>query len=356
MTRAADHIRRLPRSPFDVRRSTLAPAFTFIEVLFAIIILGIGSIMLAGMLPVAIKQSSDTRNEITGRAVAEAGFAHVRAAVAVYNSLGDSNALTNPSTAALPSGMPIASVSGRVVPLTHAVINLAANVGTSAAPEELYAVRDITGSRLFSSDRRFQWTAFYARDPNTAAAKLVVLATRLQNVQVVQEYGAATLTQPASEPLLMNATIVDGGPLDSDRVTLTATGSPAARWLDAADAGAFLIVATQNASAAANPLRNNGRVFRLGNRRFDLESTPTTARVFELQPGYDLPRLGEGPDRIANNADDEDLSLGTGTATQVWLVGRGLRDPTLAYDATTNPPLGPVQDIAVLQVTLPVAP
>src|SRR5688500_6037600 len=44
--------------------------FTFTEVMFAVILLGIGFIMLAGMFPVAIQQTAQTQNETVGASLA----------------------------------------------------------------------------------------------------------------------------------------------------------------------------------------------------------------------------------------------------------------------------------------------
>src|SRR6266567_9033270 len=42
------------------------PAFSFTEVMFAVVILGVGFIMVAAMFPVAIHQSQTTNDENTG--------------------------------------------------------------------------------------------------------------------------------------------------------------------------------------------------------------------------------------------------------------------------------------------------
>ena len=331
--------------------------FTFIEVLFAIIILGIGSIMIAGMLPVAIKQSSDTRNAITGKAACEAGFAYVQAIAATSNFAAlppTANDQTPPPTTALVLPGIGSPSPGQMIPLTSTF--LANNPVTFAA------FGSITGSRVVASDPRTQWLAFYGRAPFAPAAKLVVLALRLQNIERVPAYVTAPPTTPSpintltindNDPHLLTAAIVDGGALNPDTITLTGT----TQSLAAADAGAFAIVASSPAATATpadpdatnRPFRNNGRVFRLGKL---VSGTPIAPPlVYELQPGYDLPpRVPEVRNAAGTvvQAEMPDASMDASTTTQVWLVGKGLLNPALAYDPANNPYVGQVQDVSVL--------
>src|SRR5438552_1296043 len=50
-------------------------AFSFAEVMFAVIVLGIGFIMIAAIFPVAIQQSKATNDETSGAAIAKAQVA-----------------------------------------------------------------------------------------------------------------------------------------------------------------------------------------------------------------------------------------------------------------------------------------
>src|SRR5690348_14150276 len=59
-------------------------AFSFTEILFAVMILGIGFIMIAAVFPVAIKQTAQTGEESIGASVA-------REATATLTSLNNSN-------------------------------------------------------------------------------------------------------------------------------------------------------------------------------------------------------------------------------------------------------------------------
>src|SRR4051794_30334428 len=65
--------------PSAVRaRST---GFSFAEVMFAVIILGVGFIMIAALFPVAIRQSKSTADETTAAAMAKSASSYVDAMV-----------------------------------------------------------------------------------------------------------------------------------------------------------------------------------------------------------------------------------------------------------------------------------
>src|SRR6478752_1573982 len=57
------------------RHSTFRRAFSFAEILFAVMILGIGFIMVAAMFPVAIRQTQSTVEDVNGVAEAHRGQA-----------------------------------------------------------------------------------------------------------------------------------------------------------------------------------------------------------------------------------------------------------------------------------------
>ena len=354
---------RTPHSALRTRE-----AFTFVEVLFAIIILGVGSIMIAGMLPVAIKQSSDTRNALAGQAACDAGYAYVKTLTS-----GDPNALPPtdnivPAVMTVPTsfnGVTFGTSPGRILPLTFELI--AANVTTPpAAPGPLQNLQSLTGNRIIASDPRTQWLAFYGRAADAATAKLIILSLRLQNADAQQSYAkiddanpSTTLTNGFNNPLLATVEIAEGGALDPDFITFPASNGP--QVLGAIDTNAFVIVANSPAVAAEpdRPARNNGRIFRLGNRLPEKETGGN--QVYALVPGFDLVPLNNGADHLPNTADDFlpaaiDASLGAGTNTQAWVVGRSLRDINFGgFNATLNPYLGVVQDVAVLSAELPLS-
>src|SRR4051794_14613443 len=71
MKGTAASLRHFSHSTVDVRRSTFrARGFSFTEIMFAVIILGIGFIMVAAIFPVAIQQAKSTTEETSAAALA----------------------------------------------------------------------------------------------------------------------------------------------------------------------------------------------------------------------------------------------------------------------------------------------
>ena len=127
-------------SSFILHPSSFRKGFSLPEVMFAIMILGIGFIMVAAMFPVAIRQSKDSQDGTTAAEIAKS------AVNALQNSL-------NTATAAQ-------------VPFTT---NLISN---SAALENWNLYNDPTygfgGSVIYAPDPRFAWTALYRRGGTAA--------------------------------------------------------------------------------------------------------------------------------------------------------------------------------------------
>src|SRR5205807_2619472 len=110
------------------------------------------------------------------------------------------------------------------------------------------------------------------------------------------------------------------------------------------DEGAFVIIARDNL-AAPNTGRMNGRIYRLGTRRAELDSDTTITEfsslsskiVFELQPGGDF-TVDPGADGSLGTADDIKKLMGT----DAFIVGRNLVPGS--SPATYE---GPAQDISL---------
>ncbi len=71
-------------------RHSPRPGFSFIEVLFAVILLGIGFIMIAGIFPVAIQQTAAVSNETQGTAV-------IRDAIKKIQAVADAQVAGHPA-------------------------------------------------------------------------------------------------------------------------------------------------------------------------------------------------------------------------------------------------------------------
>ena len=86
-----------PLSAFSIQHSafSISPAFSLVEVLFAVMILGIGFIMVAAIFPVGIQQGRDAIDDTTGRTIARAA---ANRAAAGFRSIGDAAQASNDMT------------------------------------------------------------------------------------------------------------------------------------------------------------------------------------------------------------------------------------------------------------------
>src|SRR5258705_9620516 len=84
------------RSANRFAKRTLRHGFTFTEVMFAVILLGIGFIMLAGMFPVAIQQTQTNVEESTGSTVARAAAHYMEESLTIDDVPPTGNLSVNP--------------------------------------------------------------------------------------------------------------------------------------------------------------------------------------------------------------------------------------------------------------------
>jgi type II secretory pathway pseudopilin PulG len=346
--------RHLTRNPQRATRNYYG--FSFIEVLFAVILLGIGFIMIAGVFPVAIQQASAVSDETQGMLIA-------RDAVRKLQAIGDqpgAGALFTPCVA-----------GGVVAPIVQPI---GANQGLLTA---------LGNDGLFSSDHRYSWLGFYRRDSTTSPfAQVFVIA--LENPNFANYQGnpstmpSGTIPPPICPPLPQNPvgntngnsygnpygfapSVITSGttagePAPTATVTLnydTNSGNSsvtfASQTLNAVS-GAYLLICddlttppnnTPPAGVIAPVL--NGRILRLGTEI----TVSGGAQTFNLQPGFDLQTAPPG-------TQSPDLTLLTtannnkGTNVNVYIIGRA---PTLNTTSGitndyTGPFTGPNQDIA----------
>lgn len=116
--------------------------FTFAEVLFAVMILGIGFMLVAAVLPVAIQQNRENIDQATARNVAVGALMELEAAAG------------NGDLAVTGAGAPFT-----VAPLVN-----------------------FRGSRVSAIDPRFQWSVVYGRDsgpPAAGAANVFIIVQRI---------------------------------------------------------------------------------------------------------------------------------------------------------------------------------
>src|SRR3954454_22652181 len=132
--------------------------FTFVEVLFAVMILGIGFIMIAGIFPVAINQTQLNGEETVGAALARNGVHYLEQLP--YSQI-------NPPTGPL-------AADGQVHPYDGTLLG------------------QVGGNLISPEDARYAWVPFYRRgtDPITAqpptSAKVIVVACRARQKPIYE--------------------------------------------------------------------------------------------------------------------------------------------------------------------------
>ena len=240
--------------------ATNRSGFTFVEVLFAVMILGIGFIMIAGIFPVAINQTQLNGDETVGAALARNGVHYLEQLP--YSQI-------NPPTGPL-------AADGQVHPFDGTLL---AQVG---------------GNLISPEDPRYAWVPFYRRgvDPYgqpATSAQVIVVACR-SRVKTAYEPGVDLTNGTLVPKLLDRVQFAKNNNVDlPDTITLT-SGSG-----DAIAPGMFLVVANDQGNDPNFPGVNaTGWVYRIAG-----PVTPGSTTQWELAPGMDLKASGYNL-RLAN--------------------------------------------------------
>lgn len=131
--------RRVSRGLGGHRAPRRHRGFTFTEVLFAVMLLGVGFIMLAGIFPVAIRQAQSSVEQTNAAAIARLAADTLR---------------------------PLATLE--TLPVTGNEVR------------QLPPRRELLRGCVLTQDRRFAWTALYRRRANTNYAELIILVARVR--------------------------------------------------------------------------------------------------------------------------------------------------------------------------------
>lgn len=274
--------------PPSVRRR----GFSFAEVMFAVIIMGIGFIMVAAIFPVAIQQTRLTVDESTAAGVARQATAVLEQVVVSSETAAAGNMPLFPSTVTS-SGQP---------PSVFPIRPRGVMPGNSPPPELWDRVR---GSLISASDPRFAWTMLYRRATDSPFIQVYVFVLQ-QRARTTFDNRDLQGTPANLQPRRVTVRVVPGVAPEPDTIAVT---SPNPNQKSEAE-GAFLVVA-DGASA--------GYVYRLGTYRGPAGGG---GELYEVDPGYDVPDTGAVP------------------SANAWIVGRGFDPP-----GTTNVS-GPAMDVA----------
>jgi Tfp pilus assembly protein PilV len=282
----------------DCLLPTARTGFSFVEILFAVIILGVGFIMLAAMFPVAIHQSRASAEETNSAAIA-------RNAVKFLESAGQQYLPSPPAPADVPFFHP---ESGTAPDISSIAWRQGAGAAENDARWNL-----IRGQLINGENPRYGWTALYHRYPGSPLAQvwIITLASRNQQ-QFRPERDLWIEASPFTPKLVFVST--EYGADGISRIQLLEDIVPTGAYAGAD--GAFVLI-------ARGPQR--GRIYRLGNR-----IQPLDRYRWELTPGFDL----DGTVEVVSD-------------TAAWIVGRGLQNPDQPYDPNTNPFVGTAQDISI---------
>jgi Tfp pilus assembly protein PilV len=290
---------------------------TFTEVMFAVVVLGIGFIMLAAIFPVAIMQTKTSLEQTQGAALS-------RSALRYMEQVGTLTDNGNPAKSLLEV------TDGGVVGSPAKVVAITNNPAASATAQALFHAA--SGDMIRADDPRYAFIPLYRRAtvsitvPFTANipapyAQVFVFAVQIRatdnhpggTYNVAQDVlRPTTTTLPAVlEPRVAQVTLkyVDG--TDNNVIEFTA-GS------ESVGEGSYVIIADGTSS---------GRIYRIGSL---LTGDPSTGKAkWQLAPGYELK---------SDNSED------VATATAAYVVGKQLQNPTQAFSAS-NPYINIVQDV-----------
>lgn len=375
-------------------------AFTFTEVMFAVVILGIGFIMIAAIFPVAIRQNAQSAEESLAIPAAERAVATIspRAREALFPPTVRPGTVNQSPT--------IFEYHPPLVALGEAYVNPA---GQKVISDNLAAEQWVTfaGDLISTVDQRLGFAVAYGRSgpvtnnffappqvisPGQSMRMVVVVAQSRNSARfnetdstsavahdlripkptppAVTQWNSQFLDERNTPATLqfkrLRARFLRGENGAPDQIRFTDEGSNmttgGANVLDGAGAvapGTFVIIADAGngnpttVRSASDPTTNfnaraNGRVLRVGQpARGSAARSPT----FELVPGQDVSALP-----AADRPPYFEGSFGTGSIVEVLVLGRALRDPSLPFNASTNPYVGLPMDIAVYTTTVGLRP
>jgi hypothetical protein len=320
----------LHRHPRQRSAATRARAFTFTEVLFAVMILGLGFIMIAAIFPVTLSQTQATVQDVNGAAQARSGFETVA------------------NSSELPKLVP---TGGANLSLSQCpVIPIAKTVPIPGANNPFEVWKDVSANFINSQNPRFGWTALYRRAANDDVAQVFIIATQCRTRSAydpAKDILRPPITPPVEanlEPRLVGLTSLlkqaDGS---TELYIQKLTGQPGLRTEGIVAEGAYLIIADVQASGPGDttrpPVTLNGRVFQLG-PRINFSTNPTTPMVFKAQAGTELSVKEKGFGSVPSSK-----------PVLAYIVGRAYSDAYL-NQSSPQPPIdtdfdGVAQDIGI---------
>jgi hypothetical protein len=243
--------------------------FSFVEILFAVMILGIGFIMIAGIFPVALNQTQANGDETIAASTARQG-------AAVIASL--------PNTAAL------MAADSTVHPF-----------GASGTPGDTTLWGEVAGSQVLVENPRYAWVPFYCRrndayglPANTAQVTIIAARVRNHDAYTLADASSgssgALVGKPVSVMLTSSTSLAT-----PDLITFVPPSSGTGN-IGAAAPGTFVVIAGYGSGFPGAPADPNatpagstavGWVLKVGALAAPPSSAPAGSVTYSLQPGGD---------------------------------------------------------------------
>jgi len=334
---------RNPQSAMGARRR----GFSFVEVLFAVMILGIGFILIAGVFPVAIAQTQSNGEETVGAAIGRNAVAYL-SQIPITGDVTYAQANQNGwiATDPWPGAMFADDRVHAIIPRSDWPLN--GSVGPPFWDGDKVLWHTVKGNMVQPDDPRFAWAAFYRRTtlqpvaPSTVRmpagfAQVIVIACRnrvedLYDLRMDAVAPAKAGVNPYPIPRLVQANFnTNSDPDQPDQVVFSSKFGEQA----AVAPGTFVILANDTTPLPPGPTKPppaNGWVVRVGNQVVDNSGNPV-ADTWELLPGNDFKNIPPG-NALLNP------QFYKPKQADVYIVGQ-------AFDLSKNAYVGGTQDVSI---------
>ncbi len=347
--------------------------FTFAEVMFAVVILGIGFIMIAAIFPVAIQQNAQTSSDSISTALVQQAVATLQqpglGQILPYNYVA-----RGPAAKAGVFYSPFGQYTTNTTPNYSSFGNVDVTNDTFGNDiRNLRPWRALAGKLISGSDPRFGWTFAYRYTSNTSIEAVIFMAQapaqrgtfRTQNngtgVSDATDDLAATAggQTPATFMLKkISARFVTYNGTQPDRAYFSTTSADQKGQVGCLAEGAYVLVADGDPGNTFNysmPTNSNphaaGALFRLGAQITDPANSGYV--VFELVNGQDVTSVGSDSGRPPYS-----VNVLAGGKSDVLVLGRATAYPGTdigsPYKGTgpKNDFAGQAMDIAVYRTTI----
>jgi type II secretory pathway pseudopilin PulG len=352
--------------------------FSFAEVMFAVVILGIGFIMVAAIFPVAIQQTQASSEESSAAATArEAADAIASLPGTVPNPIYISGSTTGPQSQANLLVFPptvknyvIGSATTTSVPIPSAYQSLwNGGIGTlqevtSAPPATIASFVGtrwnlLNGNVILPSDPRYAYVPFYRRESGSSFAQSIVIAATNRNRPIYTAFPDEVVPTQRTNPTVTTTAGLASQAQQSktmiypDTITLSSSNI-------FPQEGYYVTTPPAPIPLAApppNPQPAN-RTYRLGRQ---LTGTPYGPGTFEIAPGdtMELTASSSGWGTIPPSSpssgtagifDTPVNSTLMSDAIFMYLYSTSTLQPTVAYAAIRSDPNSPGGRIQLVQL------